>query len=90
MLEMRPNCEHGNKDLPAQSDQAVICSFECTFCAACSQELLQGICPNCHGNLVPRPSRAESLLAKYTPSEKRVINPVDLVAHQSYLISRKV
>ncbi len=73
MLELRPNCECCDKDLPPDSVDARICSFECTFCAACAEETLGGICPNCGGNLVPRPIRPQALLAAYPPSSKRVL-----------------
>ncbi|MCK9193453.1 MAG: DUF1272 domain-containing protein, partial [Nevskia sp.] len=49
MLQLRPNCECCNKDLPADSRDARICSFECTFCAGCSDQVLAGRCPNCGG-----------------------------------------
>ena len=55
-LELRPNCEHCNRKLPANALDAWICSFECTFCSACGQEM-QGTCPNCGGELVRRPVR---------------------------------
>ena len=57
MLILRPNCECCDRDLPPESADARICSFECTFCAGCSAEL-EGICPNCGGELVRRPRRA--------------------------------
>jgi hypothetical protein len=47
MLEMRPSCERCDKDLPADGNGAMICSFECTFCAECVRDVLSGICPNC-------------------------------------------
>ncbi len=72
MLEIRANCECCDKDLPPHAD-ARICTFECTFCAACATVILKGICPNCGGNLVERPVRPSSLLAKYPPSTKRVL-----------------
>ena len=56
MLELRPNCECCNKDLPPESREARICTYECTFCAACAGEKLKGVCPNCGGNLVAVPS----------------------------------
>ena len=56
MLEMRPGCERCEASLPPDSDGAVICSFECTFCAACAGEM-GGTCPNCGGELVRRPRR---------------------------------
>lgn len=33
MLELRPNCECCDQDLPADTAVAYLCSFECTFCA---------------------------------------------------------
>lgn len=56
-LEIRPNCEHCNKDLPPESTEAMICSFECTFCKPCLDEFIGNVCPNCGGNLVSRPIR---------------------------------
>ena len=55
-LELRPNCEYCDIDLPPQSTAARICSYECTFCAECV-ERLQNVCPNCGGGFVPRPIR---------------------------------
>ncbi|HEY9839921.1 MAG: DUF1272 domain-containing protein [Candidatus Sericytochromatia bacterium] len=72
MLEMRPGCEACDTDLPPDSSEAMICSFECTFCARCVTERLHGICPNCGGDFSPRPTRAARLLEKYPPSAKRV------------------
>jgi hypothetical protein len=56
MLEMRPSCERCERELPAASGDARICSFECTFCAACADEMHRR-CPNCGGELVRRPTR---------------------------------
>ena len=56
MLELRPSCENCNRPLAPDSVDARICSFECTFCVACT-EAMQGVCPNCGGELVPRPRR---------------------------------
>lgn len=57
MLELRPTCEHCNKALPPDAVEARICSYECTFCAACVDDILDGVCPNCGGGFVPRPIR---------------------------------
>ena len=73
MLELRPNCECCDRDLPAESPEARICSFECTFCADCVDTVFSGTCPNCGGNFVPRPIRPASRLAKYPPSGERVV-----------------
>ena len=57
MLELRPTCEHCDKSLPPDTNDARICSFECTFCCDCAEHLFAGVCPNCGGNFVPRPIR---------------------------------
>jgi hypothetical protein len=72
MLDLRPNCECCDADLPPAAD-AMICSFECTFCAACARTRLHGVCPNCGGGLVARPVRPAALLAKHPASTKRVV-----------------
>jgi hypothetical protein len=73
MLQLRPNCECCNKDLPPESTEAMICSFECTFCRSCSEQVLGSVCPNCNGNLVQRPIRPKPALLKYPPSTERVL-----------------
>ena len=75
MLELRPNCECCNKDLPPDTENAFICTFECTFCADCTHQVLKGSCPNCGGNLQPRPIRPAAALLRYPASGKRVFNP---------------
>ena len=75
MLELRPNCECCNVDLPAESASARICSFECTFCARCADGVLAGRCPNCGGELVARPRRPAVKLVSYPPSWQRVYKP---------------
>ncbi|NQV56347.1 MAG: DUF1272 domain-containing protein [Rhodospirillales bacterium] len=76
MLELRPNCENCDMDLPPDSAEACICSFECTFCITCVTDVLDGVCPNCGGNFVPRPIRPEAKLANNPPSTKRVHKPL--------------
>jgi hypothetical protein len=75
MLMLRPNCECCDRDLPPDSPDARICSFECTFCAECVETRLGGVCPNCGGEFAPRPIRAAGMLAKYPASTERVIKP---------------
>lgn len=75
MLQLRPNCECCDKDLPPDSDEAMICTFECTFCSPCVENTLQGRCPNCGGNFSRRPIRPAPLLAKYPASTQRVLKP---------------
>lgn len=61
MLELRPNCELCDVDLPPHATNARICTYECTFCVDCVDGVLFNVCPNCGGNFEPRPLRpAES------------------------------
>ncbi|MFZ5639061.1 MAG: DUF1272 domain-containing protein [Pseudomonadota bacterium] len=73
MLQLRPNCECCDRDLPPDATEAVICSFECTFCATCAETVLYGRCPNCGGEFVARPIRPAHLLSKYPASNTRVV-----------------
>ncbi len=75
MLEMRPNCERCDTDLPADSPGGMICSFECTFCSACAESTFSGVCPNCGGMLTARPTRATTLLGDFPASAERVTKP---------------
>ena len=75
MLQLRPNCECCDRDLPPDSTEARICTFECTFCAACADGILRGACPNCGGELVRRPVRPADLLVRYPASSERVHKP---------------
>lgn len=72
MLELRPNCEACDRELPPDSDVAMICTFECTFCADCVEHRFDFVCPNCGGNFVARPIRPAALMEKYPASTKRV------------------
>ena len=75
MLELRPSCECCDKALPPDATDAMICSFECTFCADCVDHKLGGACPNCGGNFASRPIRPAGKLANNPPSTVRVFNP---------------
>ncbi len=77
MLEIKPVCEHCGKLLPNGSVEAMICTFECTFCADCVNHILQNVCPNCGGGFEKRPTRPQARLLKHPLSEKQYINPVD-------------
>ncbi|WP_342242907.1 DUF1272 domain-containing protein [Pseudomonas sp. OTU5201] len=77
MLELRPNCECCDKNLPPESTQAMICSFECTFCRDCADQRLHGTCPNCGGELLRRPIRPATALAKHPASDRRILKPAD-------------
>jgi hypothetical protein len=85
MLEFRPSCEICDRGLPPASTEAMICSFECTFCARCASEILHGVCPNCGGGFAPRPIRPRDALVKYPPSTKRVVKPVNEARHAELL-----
>ena len=89
-LQLRPNCEYCDKDLPPDALTARICSYECTFCADCAEEILQNVCPNCGGGFAPRPIRPATewrpglSLAKRPPSTHRVrlsYSLEDIAAH---------
>jgi len=75
VLELRPNCECCNRDLPPQSTEAMICTYECTFCRSCMDTVFKGRCPNCGGELVRRPIRPADKLAKHPPATKRTLKP---------------
>ncbi|MGV8854926.1 MAG: DUF1272 domain-containing protein [Devosia sp.] len=75
MLELRPSCECCDKALPPAATDAMICSFECTFCADCVEHRLGGVCPNCGGGFVARPIRPASKLLNNPPSPIRIFNP---------------
>ncbi|WP_299654972.1 DUF1272 domain-containing protein [uncultured Tateyamaria sp.] len=75
MLLLKPNCECCDTDLPPAALNARICSFECTFCATCADQKFGGACPNCGGNLVPRPIRPPEKLSTHPASETRFTKP---------------
>lgn len=80
MLSLRPNCECCDRDLPADTADARICSFECTFCADCATTALAGRCPNCGGELLARPRRPADRLARWPASTERVFKPAGCAA----------
>jgi uncharacterized protein len=78
MLELRPICENCGKKLPNESNEAMICTFECTFCADCAKHVLYNVCPNCGGGFEKRPSRPKEKLLKYPAKKEEYLKPVDL------------
>jgi hypothetical protein len=78
MLERRPVCENCNKNLPNDSLEAMICSFECTFCRGCVTDILHNVCPNCGGGFEKRPARPKEKLTKYPGGTEKYYKPVDL------------
>lgn len=73
MLELRPNCECCDCDLPNGSPKALICTYECTFCDDCVAQHFHGRCPNCGGNFVARPTRPAHMLIKHPAAVKRTV-----------------
>ncbi len=77
MLEIRTTCENCQRVLPNNSDEAMICSYECTFCRSCVDNILFNVCPNCGGGFEKRPTRPHEQLAKFPVREDKVYQPVD-------------
>jgi len=75
VLELRPNCECCDRDLPPDSRDAMICTYECTWCAHCVEHCLGARCPNCDGNMTQRPIRPLVMLARNPASTERVFQP---------------
>lgn len=92
MLALKPNCEHCDKDLAADSLEAMICSYECTFCRGCVDHVLGNVCPNCGGGFTRRPVRTRTewrpgLSLKHQPmSEKRFHKPVNPAEHVNFAL----
>ncbi|WP_350285413.1 DUF1272 domain-containing protein [uncultured Croceitalea sp.] len=80
MLELRPTCENCDKPLPPDSQEAMICTYECTFCISCVEEILENVCPNCGGGFEKRPVRPKGQLTKNPPTGKHVFKPVNMQA----------
>ncbi|WP_432474259.1 DUF1272 domain-containing protein [Amphritea sp. HPY] len=95
MLELRPNCEHCKCALAPDSTLARICSFECTFCADCAENLLHNVCPNSGGGFSARPVRPVqdrrngNFLGRYPAGRRVVYKPVDLAAHEQFCLALK-
>jgi hypothetical protein len=93
MLELRPNCENCNKALPPESQEARICSFECTFCASCVRDVLANVCPNCGGGFCQRPVRpvrawnGKAHLGEHPASTAVKHRPVNQKAHTAFAAS---
>ncbi len=77
MLEIRQCCENCGKTLPNDSNEAMICSYECTFCAQCVENILENVCPNCGGGFEKRPTRPNSQLGKYPIRNDKVFRPIE-------------
>ena len=96
MIELRPSCENCNKPLPPQAPDAMICSYECTFCSKCVVNILENVCPNCGGGFVPRPHRPktnwrnDNYLGKDPVSKKVKHRPVNREEHQKFIAKIKI
>lgn len=95
MLELRPTCEHCNKALPPASTEAMICTYECTFCKTCVESVIDNVCPNCGGGFCARPNRpsknlnGDNWLGKDPASTKAKHRPVNAEAHRAFAASIK-
>ena len=89
MLEIRPICEHCGKELSADRVDAMICSFECTFCKNCVDTVLLNVCPNCGGGLEKRPIRPQDMLVNFPSRNLKIHNPVESVQFKPLLMRYK-
>jgi uncharacterized protein len=80
MLEIRPICENCGKSLPNESTEAMICTFECTFCVECVTSVLENVCPNCGGGFEKRPSRPKEKLLKYPTKMEEYRKPIEMAS----------
>ncbi|MDD1794562.1 DUF1272 domain-containing protein [Enterovibrio sp. ZSDZ42] len=84
MLEIRPNCECCDKDLPSDSTEAMVCTYECTFCVICVEDILSNVCPNCGGGFMLRPVRPKTArregvsILHQPPSTNRIHTPYSI------------
>jgi hypothetical protein len=77
MLEIRQCCENCGKGLPNHSNEAMICTYECTFCFHCVENILENVCPNCGGGFEKRPTRPNSQLGKFPLRNDKVFRPIE-------------
>ena len=85
MLQLKPQCESCGSDLPPNATNAMICSFECTYCQHCAETVLHNTCPNCGGGFEKRPVRPEAMLEKHPASTEEVNIGVDQERHLELL-----
>ena len=90
MLELRPVCENCNAALPPHSTDAMICTFECTFCKSCAENILDNVCPNCGGGFSSRPIRPKNdwkggnYLGVYPATTAIRHRPLDPTVHKRF------
>lgn len=85
MLELRPTCEHCRKALPYNATDAMICSYECTFCAQCVAEILHNVCPNCGGGFSYRPIRPKKMIIQNPSATGNIYKTINLQAFSKLL-----
>jgi hypothetical protein len=89
-LQLRPTCEHCSKPLPPDSLEAMICTFECTFCRTCVEQVIGNVCPNCGGGFCPRPIRPktnwkdDNFLGARPATTVVTCSPVNRTAHDTF------
>lgn len=86
MLEIRLSCENCGKPLPNESSEAMICTFECTYCKNCVETILHNVCPNCGGGFEKRPTKPINKLEKYPARTDKVYKPIE---YNKYLEKNK-
>jgi len=89
MLELRLSCEHCDKSLPPDSEEAMICTYECTFCSTCVNQILYNVCPNCGGGFEKRPIRPHAKLNKHPPRKDKVYHPVNMEKFLELLLKNR-
>lgn len=89
MLELRPVCENCGKKLPNESTEAMICTYECTFCSDCVSNVLYDVCPNCGGGFEKRPHRPRLQLTRHPAKKEEFIKPVDMDKFQLLLMKNR-
>ena len=89
MLEIRPICENCGKKLANESKEAMICTFECTFCKDCVDKILYNVCPNCGGGFEKRPVRPKEKLVRYPVKTEEYLKPVDTNKFEKLLKKNK-
>lgn len=84
-MEIRTSCENCDKPLPNASSEAMICTYDCTFCKTCVETLLHNVCPNCGGGFTSRPTRPKEGLERNPPRADKLHKPVDWEKYQKKL-----
>ena len=89
LLKLKPTCECCDTDLPTDSTEARMCSFECTFCSRCAEEKFDDMCPNCGGQLVVSPTCPDDYLKEY-PLQQNAISMKNMLTATLILVCRRI